>query len=232
MSVVLFFLAAIAAIVVWWLAGQRLTSRPWLEIGHLHDRRGPARIPPAKIGLGVFLAVVGALFSLSVSAYFMRMASSDWGALPLPGLLWFNTGILAAGSITLQWARAEAGRQHDEAARTGLLAALASGLAFLVGQLFAWRALSGAGYFLAENPANSFFYLLTGMHGLHILGGLIVLGRVTAHAAQAPIDSRTRLSIELCAIYWHFMLIVWVVLFALFAGWASGVIDFCRQLLT
>lgn len=232
MSIVAFFLAAIAAIVVWWLAGQRLTSRPWLEVGHFHDRRGATRLPPAKIGLGVFLTVVGALFSLAISAYFMRMASSDWGALPLPGLLWLNTGILAAGSITLHWTRVEAERRNDEAARIGLLAALALGLAFLVGQLFAWRALSDAEYFLAGNPANSFFYLLTGMHGLHIIGGLFALGRVTAHASQTPLDNRTRLSIELCAIYWHFMLIVWLVLFALFAGWASGVIDFCRQLLT
>ncbi|RVQ16946.1 cytochrome c oxidase subunit 3, partial [Sinorhizobium meliloti] len=198
MSIVAFFLAAIAAIIAWWLAGQRLTSRPWLEVGHFHDRRGATRLPPAKIGLGVFLAVVGALFSLAISAYFMRMASSDWGALPLPGLLWLNTGILAAGSITLHWTKVEAERRNDEAARIGLLAGLALGLAFLAGQLFAWRALSDAGYFLAGNPANSFFYLLTGMHGLHIIGGLFALGRVTAHASQTPLGNRTRLSIELC----------------------------------
>ncbi|WP_026618161.1 cytochrome c oxidase subunit 3 [Ensifer aridi] len=232
MSVVVLFLATVAAVIVWWLAGQRVTSRPWLEVGHAHDRRSGAPMPPAKVGLGVFLAVVGALFSLAISAYFMRMTSSDWGALPLPGFLWVNTGILTAGSIALHWTKVEAERRHDEAARTGLLAALAAGLAFLAGQLFAWRILSGAGYLLADNPANSFFYMLTGMHGLHILGGLLALGRVTARAWNTPFDRRLRLSIELCAVYWHFMLIVWLVLFALFAGWASDVIDFCRQLLT
>lgn len=138
MSIVAFFLAAIAAIIAWWLAGQRLTSRPWLEVGHFHDRRGATRLPPAKIGLGVFLAVVGALFSLAISAYFMRMASSDWGALPLPGLLWLNTGILAAGSITLHWTKVEAERRNDEAARIGLLAGLA--LASL-----SWRVSSSPG---------------------------------------------------------------------------------------
>ncbi|ACP26311.1 cytochrome c oxidase, subunit III [Sinorhizobium fredii NGR234] len=232
MSVAAIFLAAVAAIIVWWLAQQRLASRPWLEIGHAHDRRTGTPPPAAKIGLGVFLAVVGALFSLAISAYFMRMASSDWGTLPLPGLLWVNTGILAMGSIALHWAKVETERRHDETTRTALLAALATGLAFLVGQLFAWRELTAAGYLLAGNPANSFFYLLTGMHGLHIVGGLVALGRLTFRAWEGPLDRRTRLTVELCAIYWHFMLFVWLVLFALFSGWASDVVDFCRQLLT
>ncbi|ASY64046.1 Alternative cytochrome c oxidase polypeptide CoxO [Sinorhizobium sojae CCBAU 05684] len=232
MSVVLIFMAAIAAVIVWWLAQQRLASKPWLEVGHAHDHRRAAPLPAAKVGLGVFLAVVGSLFALSFSAYFMRMASSDWGALPLPGFLWVNTAILALASAALHWTKLEAEWQHREAARTGLLAALAAGLAFLVGQLFAWRALIDAGYLLASNPANSFFYMLTGLHGLHILGGLAALGRVTMRAWDTGFDRRTRLSIELCAIYWHFMLAVWLVLFALLSGWANEVVAFCRQLLT
>lgn len=232
MSVAVVFLALVAAVIVWWLAQQRLASRPWLEVGHVYDRRSGAPLPAAKIGLGVFLGVVGALFSLAISAYFMRMASSDWGSLPLPALLWVNTAILAIGSITLHLAKVEAERRNDETTRTALLAALAAGLAFLVGQLFAWRELTAAGYFLAGNPANSFFYLLTGMHGLHIVGGLVALGRLTLRAWGGPLERRIRLTVELCAIYWHFMLFVWLVLFALFSGWASDVVDFCRQLLT
>jgi cytochrome c oxidase subunit 3 len=70
------------------------------------------------------------------------------------------------------------------------------------------------------------------MHGLHIVGGLVALGRLTVRAWGGPLDRRMRLTVELCAIYWHFMLFVWLVLFALFSGWASDVVDFCRQLLT
>ena len=231
MTIATVFLAAVAAVIVWWLAHQQLLSKPWLEVGHAYDRRREP-MPPAKIGLAVFLAVVGSLFSLAISAYFMRMASSDWGQLPLPGLLWINTGILALGSVALHAAKLESQRRHDEATRTILLAALATGLAFLTGQVLAWRALTAAGYFLAGNPANSFFYMLTGMHGLHIVGGLFALGRLTARAWSVPFDRRMRLSIELCAIYWHFMLLVWLVLFGLFSGWAGNVVDFCRQLLT
>ncbi|MBP1883738.1 cytochrome c oxidase subunit 3 [Sinorhizobium mexicanum] len=232
MTVVLVFLAVIAVIIAWWLAQQRLASKPWLEVGHAHDHRGIEPVPAAKVGLGVFLAVVGALFTLFISAYFMRMASSDWSPLPLPRFLWINTGILALSSGTLHWAKLEAERRNDEAARTSLLVALAAGLAFLVGQLFAWRALSSAGYFLTSSPANSFFYMLTGMHGLHIIGGIAVLARVILRTWDAPIDRRAHLSIGLCATYWHFMLAVWLVLFALFSGWANDVVDLCRQLLT
>ncbi|THK38351.1 cytochrome-c oxidase [Ensifer sp. MPMI2T] len=232
MTVVLVFLAVIAVIIAWWLAQQRLASKPWLEVGHLHDHRSVEPVPAAKIGLAVFLAVVGALFTLFISAYFMRMASSDWSPLPLPRFLWINTGILALSSVTLHWAKLEAERQNDEAARTSLLVAFAAGLAFLVGQLFAWRALSSAGYLLTSSPANSFFYMLTAMHGLHIVGGLAALGRVTLRTWDAPIDHRSRLAIGLCATYWHFMLAVWLVLFALFSGWANDVVDLCRQLLT
>ena len=135
-------------------------------------------MPAAKVGLGVFLAVVGCLFALFTSAYFMRMGLSDWQPLPVPRLLWLNTGVLVLSSVALQCALIAARRRP---ARYGAGSASSpagiTALAFLVGQLMAWRELAADGYFLASNPANSFFYLITGMHGLHILGGLVALGR-------------------------------------------------------
>lgn len=237
MSVILIFLAGIAAIITWWMAQQRLTSRPWLEAESVGDApRAPhlngSPIATAKIGLGVFLAVVGALFTLFISAYFMRMGLQDWWAIPIPGLLWVNTIVLALSSVALQWAKIEAEKHHFEAMRTGLLASLVTAIGFLVGQLFAWRELVIAGYVLADNPANSFFYMITGMHGLHILGGLVALSRTTVKAWHAEQPGKLVLSVELCAMYWHFMLLVWLVLFALFAGWANDFVDICRQLLT
>jgi cytochrome c oxidase subunit 3 len=95
--------------------------------------------------------------------------------------------------------------------------------------------LIAAGYFLSSNPANSFFYLITGLHGLHILGGLIALTRTTLRAWNTDEPEDVRTSVQLCTVYWHFMLIVWLVLFALLAGWADDIADFaefCRQLLT
>lgn len=234
MTAILIFLAAIAVIISWWMAQQRLMSKPWLEVGHAGDvpHREGSSLPTAKIGLGVFLAVVGAMFTLLISAYFMRMGLNDWWAVPIPGLLWLNTAVLAASSICLQWTKVEASRDKTEAVKAGIGLSFVTAVGFLVGQVFAWRQLTAAGYFLAENPANSFFYLLTGMHGLHILGGLVALGRTAFKAFGGGSTKAIRLGVELCAMYWHFMLLVWLVLFALLAGWANDFVEICRQLLT
>ncbi|WP_027156238.1 cytochrome c oxidase subunit 3 [Mesorhizobium sp. WSM2561] len=234
MSVILVFLLVIAGFAGWWLSHQRLMAKPWLEQGLIGDTIGleGSALPTAKIGLGVFLAVVGCLFALFTSAYFMRMALSDWQALPLPRVLWFNTGVLVLSSIALQCASVAARRGEIDAVRLGLVTAGLTALAFLVGQLVAWRELTADGYLLTANPANSFFYLITGMHGLHILGGLVGLGRTTAVAWNGARPERLRLSVELCAMYWHFLLFVWLAIFALLAGWAATFIEICRQLLT
>ncbi|MER9656098.1 cytochrome c oxidase subunit 3 [Mesorhizobium sp. M0152] len=233
MSVILVFMLVIAGFAGWWLSHQRLMAKPWLEQGMAGDFVGMegSTLPTAKIGLGVFLAVVGCLFALITSAYFMRMALSDWQALPLPRLLWLNTGVLVLSSIALQCAAVAARRGQMDMVRLGLATAGFTALAFLIGQLVAWRELSADGYFLASNPANSFFYLLTGMHGLHILGGLVGLGRTTVGAWSGARPARLRLSVELCAMYWHFLLFVWLAIFALLAGWAATFIDICRGLL-
>ncbi|BCH16401.1 MULTISPECIES: cytochrome c oxidase subunit 3 [unclassified Mesorhizobium] len=233
MSVILVFLLVIAGFAGWWLSHQRLMAKPWLEQGLIGDAIGleGSPLPTAKIGLGVFLAVVGCLFALFTSAYFMRMALSDWQALPLPRVLWFNTGVLVLSSIALQCASVAARRGEIDAVRLGLVTAGLTALAFLGGQLVAWRELTADGYLLTANPANSFFYLITGMHGLHILGGLVGLGRTTAGAWNGARPERLRLSVELCAMYWHFLLFVWLAIFALLAGWAATFIEICRQLL-
>ena len=93
---ILFVLAPIGAIVAWWLSRQRLTAKPWLEVGAIDDfpGTGASSLPAATIGLGVFLAVVSSLFALFISAYFMRMQVADWAQMPTPKVLWFNTGVL------------------------------------------------------------------------------------------------------------------------------------------
>ncbi|RWM14214.1 MAG: cytochrome-c oxidase [Mesorhizobium sp.] len=234
MSVILVFLLVIAGFAGWWLSHQRLMAKPWLEQGAIGDIIGleGSALPTAKIGLGVFLAVVGCLFALFTSAYFMRMALSDWQALPLPRVLWFNTGVLVLSSVALQCASVAARRGQIDTVRLGLVTAGLTALGFLIGQLVAWRELTADGYLLTANPANSFFYLITGMHGLHILGGLVGLSRTTAGAWNGTPPERLRLSVELCAMYWHFLLFVWLAIFALLAGWAATFIEICRQLLT
>jgi cytochrome c oxidase subunit 3 len=162
----------------------------------------------------------------------MRMGSGDWRTIPTPRILWPNTGMLIMSSVALQWAKVEADRQEMESVKVCLVAAGAFAVGFLAGQLMVWQQLSAAGYFLSSNPANSFFYLITGLHGLHMLGGLVGLGRTIDKVWRGVDPEQARQSIGLCAVYWHFLLAVWLVLFSLLTGWADEFIAICRQLLT
>ncbi|MCL2452450.1 MAG: cytochrome c oxidase subunit 3 [Alphaproteobacteria bacterium] len=214
MNIMFLFLAVLATIVTWWLSQQRIAAKPWLEADSI-AQAGAATIPAAKIGLGVFLAVVGALFALLLSAYSMRMEMGGWRAAPAPKLLWFNTAVLILSSSTLQWASAETRGRNTEKVRAGLLASGVLALVFLAGQLLAWRQLDAAGYYLTANPAAAFFFLITGLHGLHLLGGLAALGRTIDKTWRRVPVRELRLSVELCAIYWHFLLLVWLIFFGL-----------------
>lgn len=234
MSVLIIFLAVIAAIVFWWLSRHRLMSKPWLEEGVIGDLPGTAASsqPAAKVGLGVFLAVVSSLFALLISAYFIRMDAADWRPLPIPNLLWFNTGVLVASSAALQWAKIGARRGLMDDVRLGVFAGGFCALLFLVGQLLAWRLLTASGYLLASNPANSFFYLITGLHGLHLAGGLVALGRTGGKMLHGVALAQLRPSLELCTTYWHYLLIVWLVLFAMLTGYAGDFVSICRGLIS
>jgi cytochrome c oxidase subunit III len=215
----LLFVVALAAFIGWWLLGQGLAAKPWLETGTpgTVPHTGASSLPTAKIGLGVFLVVAGSLLVLLVSAYTMRMAMEDWRPLPQPGLLWVNTGVLVASSLALHRARTAARSGEREGIRSWLLVGGLAALAFLVGQVLAWKQLVAAGYRLSTNPADAFFYLITAIHGLHVLGGLVALGRTGAKLRRGAGMEALRLSAELCATYWHFLLAVWIVLFCLLA---------------
>ncbi|HEV7717794.1 MAG TPA: cytochrome c oxidase subunit 3 [Arsenicitalea sp.] len=234
MTAILVFLAVVAAVGFWWLAHQRLLSKPWLEQGVIGDSTGIEGYsrPAVRVGLGLFLAVVGSLFALLIAAYFIREDGGDWQPLPVPAVLWFNTGLLVLASAALEWALRATRRGDTASVNWALVAASGFGLAFVAGQLFAWQILAAQGYFLAANPANSFFYLITGLHGLHVIGGIVALSRVTAGAWTDEQRERVDMGVELCTTYWLFMLFVWVILFSLLTGGASQFIDICRQLLS
>ncbi|WP_243369594.1 cytochrome c oxidase subunit 3 [Microvirga solisilvae] len=234
MGSILVFLTGLLIVAIWWLSRQGVLSKPWLEQGVAVDftEKSDLSSSAARTGLAVFLAVVGSLFALFLSAYALRMQLPDWRDVPLPAILWLNTGMLILSSVALQGARKAAREGEEDALKLGLLAAGVTALAFLSGQLLAWRQLNAEGYLLASNSANAFFYVLTGIHGLHLLGGLIALGRTILRAWRGTTPERLQISVGLCATYWHFMLLVWLVLLSVLAGWAGNVIDICRQILS
>ena len=217
MTVTLVFLAIIMATVVGWLLRQTLNSQPWDANDPVENApgRGVLNIDPAKIGLLSFIAVVTSLFALFLSAYMMRMKLGDWRPLPEPDLLWANTAILVLASFAFQLTRNAAVKGQLAAVKTWLLVGGVCTALFLIGQLVAWRQLGASGYLITGNPANAFFYLLTALHGLHLLGGMWVWGRTTTRVLTGADVESVRLSVELCNVYWHYLLLVWIGLFGL-----------------
>ncbi|OXI93276.1 MULTISPECIES: cytochrome c oxidase subunit 3 [Burkholderia] len=179
----------------------------------------PPGLPNAgRTGLTVFMAVATTLFSLLLLAYAMRMREPDWQPIPHPALLWWNSSALALASLAMQRARRIGPHRTVWLLAGGVLAAV-----FVVGQLVAWRMLSAAGETVTVNPSNSFLYLLTGLHGLHVLGGLAAWGVTIATLRRAD-PFRAQRAIALCARYWHFLLAVWLVLLAAMQWLTPGIV--------
>lgn len=196
---------------------RALMEKPWVVEGVAEDVHGfdLESLPKPKLGLRLFLAVASVVFTLMVVTYADRMLVPDWRVLPEPMVLWLNTALLILSSIALQRASNAANRGQIDSLRSSLFIAGVLAFAFLAGQLMAWQQLIDLGYFASTNPANAFFYLMTAFHGLHLLGGLVAWARTSAKLRRGVALEKLRLSVELCAVYWHFLLVIWLVLFGL-----------------
>ena len=171
-------------------------------------------MPLSRVALYVLMAVIGVLFSLFSVAYIGRMAYGDWRTLPEPTLLWLNTAIIMLSSISFHQATKNAKENQIKRSREYLLLSGVLTFGFIVGQLFVWRELVSFGYFASTNPSYAFFYLLTALHILHLAGGLIAWTVVTIKSFIPQKEtSDFALKVNLCAVYWHFLLIVWALLF-------------------
>ncbi|HEX7114073.1 MAG TPA: cytochrome c oxidase subunit 3 [Steroidobacter sp.] len=225
MNLTVAYIALATGVVVWFLIVRKLTVKSWETPSApvAEDEAGVQRMSAKRVGLWVFLAVVTSLFALFVSAYYMRMgghghagnlAVHDWVALKDPNILWLNTLILVGGSVAMQAARSAVSRGQRERAWNALLLGGLATLVFLAGQLYAWNEIRASDAFTPRNPAIAFFYVLTAVHGLHLLGGLYVWGRTLFRMRRPEVELiDAGLSIELCSVYWHYLLLVWLGLF-------------------
>ena len=201
---------------------QTLRAQSWsieqAKLDNLYTGRSSTAYAK-KMALRFFLGVVAVLFTLMLIAYAGRMGYEDWRPVPQLQLLWINTGVLALSSLSMQWAQYSVRHRKMDAMRFSLLLGGALTLIFLFGQVLAWQQLSTMVYFDITIPAIGFFYMITGVHCLHMVGGLIAWSR-TAPKVWSNVDiAKVQNSIELCTTYWHFLLLVWLVLFGLlFAG--------------
>jgi cytochrome c oxidase subunit 3 len=196
---------------------KTLMTKPWEDRpGTVENLQGGViSMPPERIGLWTFLAVATSVFGLFIVAYNFRLELDDWVSVPKPLMLWLNSALLILASIALQWARVASSEDRLPIVKVGLIAGGLFSLAFIGGQLIAWRQLTATGYFMTANPANSFFYLITALHGVHVLGGLWVWAKTSYKVLRGSQLEDVRLSVELCTVYWHYLLIVWAVLFGL-----------------
>jgi cytochrome c oxidase subunit III len=199
---------------------KTITNKPWEHKGVIGglEPEGVFDAPAEKVALTVFLVVASVIFSLFTVSYYLRMELPDWQPLSEPVQLWFNTGLLVVSSVLFQWARNLVNSDKQKNLTAILVGGGVFAILFITGQLVTWSNLQEAGYYLSSNPANAFYYLMTGLHGIHLLGGLWVWSKCSIRLLSGSDTKDVKLSIELCTLYWHFLLVVWVVLFALLSN--------------
>ncbi|HEY3247107.1 MAG TPA: cytochrome c oxidase subunit 3 [bacterium] len=172
-------------------------------------------VSPARIAVWLFVGTVTVLFAAFTSTYLARRGGPGWTDVPLPSILWLSTAILAISSGVLEWAR-RAGRAGDVGGlRRGVTLTTILGIGFLAAQLAAWRQLVAAGLYLSSNAHSSFFYLLTGAHGLHLVGGIAALLYTVRKVYRAHEPGEALAVTDPTATFWHFLGILWVYLFIL-----------------
>ncbi len=187
------------------------------QVAAVPGRTSDRTVDPAELGTWFFLATVTMLFAAFASSYLIRRTSSDWTPIALPTVLWVNTLVLIASSVALDRAKSLVSRKRRDAAARAIGVSVGLGLAFVGGQALGWNGLVEQGVFLPTSPHASFFYLLTGLHALHVGAGLVLLvvtrSRVTSDLEQPEAARWMRIA----GSYWHFMGGLWIFLFLLLA---------------
>jgi cytochrome c oxidase subunit 3 len=183
-------------------------------------RLSPAR---SRITVRIVLAGVVMMFGALTLSYIFISLNGEWSPIRLPRFLWLSTGLILLSSLTLRVACKHLKNGDDSIYSRWLLVTALLGLGFLGSQLLAWRQLVAQGVYLASNPHSGFFYLLTGAHGVHLLGGLIAIDYLllrTRNRRNDQIDELKRqTAVEVVALYWHFMDGLWICLFLLLFVW-------------
>lgn len=187
----------------------------------------PDRAQSVSTALWLFIGVATTFFTLFLVAYGMRMDAPDWSAIAMPPQLWLSTALLLAGSVLMRFASTAAARGVDIRMKAMLVAGGATAAAFVASQLWGWQMLIDQRVLVGGNPAASFFYVLTALHGLHVLGGLVAWS-IAAQVLWLPAKDLPTAAwrVQLCARYWHFLFAVWLALFSALAWLTPEIVRF------
>lgn len=184
------------------------------EFKIVEEAKKPIGMNPKKFALWLFMASVLMIFASLTSVYIVQQSERVWQTVELPSIFWVSSVIILLSSVSMHWAYLAAKRDNIGAVKLALAITLVLGVAFLVAQFMGWGALVDQKvHFVGSNISGSFVYVFTGVHGAHIISGVIFLIIVLVSAFRFKIHSKNMLQIEMCTTYWHFLDLLWLYLF-------------------
>jgi cytochrome c oxidase subunit 3 len=183
------------------------------ELKIVEEANKPLAMHPKRFALWIFIASVIMLFAALTSAYMVRQADGNWMIFDLPATFWTTTIIILVSSGTMHWAYIAAKRDNMTTTKVAISITTVLGVSFLIGQFLAWSELVERNVYFVGNPSGSFVYVLSGLHGLHIVGGVVFLVIVLVASFRYKVHAKSLSQIEMCATYWHFLDGLWLYLF-------------------
>jgi cytochrome c oxidase subunit III len=187
------------------------------EIRIVEEAKAQAGMNPKKFALWLFMVSVVMIFGALTSAYIVRQAEGNWLDFEMPAMFWVTSALIFTSSLTMHWAYLSAKRGKSETAKVAMSITVLLGFGFLVGQWFGWNELVANGIYLvgreSSGVSGSFMYVISGLHGVHVISGVLFLLVVLVNIFRLNIHSKNLTQIEMCTTYWHFLDGLWLYLF-------------------
>jgi cytochrome c oxidase subunit 3 len=171
---------------------------------------------PKKFALWLFIVSIVMIFAGLTSAYLVKQAEGGWLLFELPIIFYISSALILMSSATMHWAYISAKKDNFNATKLAMSITVILGFAFLITQVIGWNDLVKIGVFFAggqANPAGSFLYVFSGLHGLHLVSGIIFLLIILVAVFRYQIHGKSMVRMEMCATYWHFLDLLWIYLF-------------------
>lgn len=179
----------------------------------VEEPKKPLAMHPKKFSLWLFMVTIVMIFAALTSAYIVRQAEGNWMLFELPRELWATTVVIVISSVTMHWAILEAKKDNLERVKLAVSVTTVLGILFLAGQFYVWGVLVDHSVYFVGNPSGSFLYVLSGLHGFHMVSGVIFLIIVLNATFKYKVHSKNLTLIQMCATYWHFLDVLWIYLF-------------------